>query len=68
MQTLAQFPLFDLCISTCEHNTSHSILFAEVLLAAAQVEFYFSDSNAPRDAFLLEKIKAHPEVRLLSDI
>ena len=27
-----------------------------------QVEFYFSDSNAPRDMFLMGKIEAHPEV------
>lgn len=27
-----------------------------------QIEFYFSDSNAPRDTFLMEKIKSHPEV------
>lgn len=27
-----------------------------------QVEFYFSDSNAPRDKFLLSKIEADPEV------
>ncbi|RMZ53027.1 hypothetical protein APUTEX25_001146, partial [Auxenochlorella protothecoides] len=26
-----------------------------------QVEFYFSDSNLPRDAFMLEQSKAHPE-------
>ena len=31
--------------------------------AVKQVEFYFSDSNAPRDAFLLSKIQADPEVR-----
>ena len=30
--------------------------------ANLQIEFYFSDSNAPRDKFLLEKIKSHPEV------
>ena len=30
--------------------------------AVKQVEFYFSDSNAPRDAFLLSKIQADPEV------
>lgn len=29
----------------------------------AQVEFYFSDSNAPRDKFLLGKINEHPEVK-----
>lgn len=28
-----------------------------------QVEFYFSDSNAPRDKFLLQQIQADPEVR-----
>lgn len=32
--------------------------------AVKQVEFYFSDSNAPRDAFLLGKIQADPEVRV----
>lgn len=26
-----------------------------------QVEFYFSDSNLPRDAFMLEQVRAHPE-------
>lgn len=26
-----------------------------------QIEFYFSDSNLPRDAFMLEQSKAHPE-------
>ena len=31
--------------------------------AVRQVEFYFSDSNAPRDAFLLGQIQADPEVR-----
>ena len=33
--------------------------------AVRQVEFYFSDSNAPRDAFLLAKIESDPEVRAL---
>lgn len=28
----------------------------------AQVEFYFSDSNLPRDKFLREKIEADPQV------
>ena len=31
--------------------------------ALSQVEFYFSDSNAPRDKFLMEQIQADPEVR-----
>lgn len=26
-----------------------------------QVEFYFSDSNLPRDAFMLEKVQSAPE-------
>jgi hypothetical protein len=36
---------------------------AEALKIRQQVEFYFSDSNAPRDKFLLSKIEADPEVR-----
>lgn len=30
----------------------------------AQVEFYFSDSNLPRDRFLREKVAENPEVSL----
>jgi hypothetical protein len=26
-----------------------------------QVEFYFSDSNIPRDQFLLDQVKKHPD-------
>lgn len=36
---------------------------ADALKVRQQVEFYFSDSNAPRDKFLLSKIEADPEVR-----
>ena len=35
---------------------------ADALKTREQVEFYFSDSNAPRDTFLLSKIEADPEV------
>ena len=35
---------------------------ADALKIRQQVEFYFSDSNAPRDKFLLSKIEADPEV------
>ena len=35
---------------------------ADALKIREQVEFYFSDSNAPRDKFLLSKIEADPEV------
>lgn len=37
---------------------------ADALKIRQQVEFYFSDSNAPRDKFLLSKIEADPEVRV----
>ena len=33
------------------------------LLLLLQVEFYFSDSNVPRDVFLIGKIKDDPQVR-----
>jgi len=36
---------------------------ADALKIRQQVEFYFSDSNAPRDKFLLSKIEADLEVR-----
>jgi hypothetical protein len=32
--------------------------------AVLQVEFYFSDSNVPRDNFLQGKMRENPEVRL----
>lgn len=28
---------------------------------ALQVEFYFSDSNLPKDKFLRQQVEAHPE-------
>jgi hypothetical protein len=28
---------------------------------ASQVDFYFSDSNLPKDKFLLQQVKDHPE-------
>lgn len=31
-----------------------------------QVEFYFSDSNVPRDVFLISKIQEDPEVHTSS--
>ena len=37
---------------------------ADALKIREQVEFYFSDSNAPRDKFLLSKIEADPEVSI----
>ena len=32
-----------------------------VLATAPQVEFYFSDSNLPKDKFLKERIASNPE-------
>lgn len=49
-------PLLPLTLSCCL-TTIHTSLLHE----PRQVEFYFSDSNIPRDEFLLEQVKKHPE-------
>ena len=34
----------------------------DLCMVRVQIEFYFSDSNLPRDVFMAERIAEHPEV------
>ncbi len=51
--------------SACVHQHQCLLCMAALHCAGAhtQVEFYFSDSNLPRDVFLCSKVDADPEVR-----
>ena len=52
---------FNLCALMGYQSDVYSATQPEIAVDE-QVEFYFSDSNAPRDMFLMGKIEAHPEV------
>ena len=39
-------------------NVEHGSVFSDCIL---QIEFYFGDANLPKDKFLQQKIKEHPE-------
>jgi hypothetical protein len=54
-------PVYRGCWATLSRNCWAHVYSKSLHLFLAQIEFYFSDSNLPKDKFLRQQVEAHPE-------